>query len=165
MKRPLLIAAALALAACEEQRDFQFEVVQVGAPTNLPAYFDCLRESGATAISAHRGGPAPGFAENAIPTFENTLRAAPGTFLEVDIAQTADGVLVLMHDDRADRTTTGTGAIADLDMARLLTFQLEDDNGQRLHPDRKSGEHNAAPAITKLTQRSPTSCCCARAAH
>ena len=132
MKRPLLIAAALALAACEEQRDFQFEVVQVGAPTNLPAYFDCLRESGATAISAHRGGPAPGFAENAIPTFENTLRAAPGTFLEVDIAQTADGVLVLMHDDRADRTTTGTGAIADLDMARLLTFQLEDDNGQRV---------------------------------
>lgn len=134
MKR-LMVAALLALAACDA------DVASIGStqssqaaavPSNLPAYFDCLRDRGFTAISAHRGGPAPGFAENAIPTFENTLRAAPGTFLEVDIAQTADGVLVLMHDDRADRTTTGTGAIADLDLAQLLTFQLEDDNGQRV---------------------------------
>ena len=134
MKR-LMVVALLALAACDA------DVASIGStqssqaaavPSNLPAYFDCLRDHGFTAVSAHRGGPAPGFAENAIPTFENTLRAAPGTFLEVDIAQTADGVLVLMHDDRADRTTTGTGAIADLDMARLLTFQLEDDNGQRV---------------------------------
>lgn len=124
--------AALALAACEQQRDFGFEVQQIGAPANLPAYFDCLRESGATAISAHRGGPAPGFAENAIPTFENTLRVAPGAFLEVDIARTADGVLVLLHDDRADRTTTGSGAIADLDMSQLLAFQLEDEDGARV---------------------------------
>lgn len=138
MKR-VMFAAALVLAACDAQVSDHgasngsaqsSEVIAV--PASLPAYFDCLRERGFTAISAHRGGPAPGFAENAIPTFENTLRVAPGTFLEVDIAQTADGVLVLMHDDRADRTTTGTGAIADLDMAQLLTFQLEDDNGQRV---------------------------------
>jgi glycerophosphoryl diester phosphodiesterase len=70
-----------------------------------------LRERGFVAVSAHRGGPGPGLAENAIPTFRNTLIAARGAFLEVDVSQTADGVLVLMHDDRADRTTTGTGAI------------------------------------------------------
>ncbi|MBX3428003.1 MAG: glycerophosphodiester phosphodiesterase family protein [Hyphomonadaceae bacterium] len=126
------LLGALALAACEQQRDFGSEVQQVGAPANLPAYFDCLRDHGFTAVSAHRGGPAPGFAENAIPTFENTLRIAPGAFLEVDISQTADGVLVLMHDDRAERTTTGSGALADLDMAQLLAFQLEDDRGQRV---------------------------------
>ncbi|MEZ5959612.1 MAG: glycerophosphodiester phosphodiesterase family protein [Hyphomonadaceae bacterium] len=136
MKRTLLIAAALVLAACDDALQ-QTTDGGVGvdaaiqrAPSNLPAYFDCLRESGFTAISAHRGGPAPGFAENAIPTFENTLRAAPGAFLEVDISQTGDGVLVLMHDDRADRTTTGAGAIADLDMAQLLAFQLEDERGR-----------------------------------
>lgn len=137
MKR-VLIAAALALAACDAQvGDYGASIgsaqsSSAAPPSNLPAYFDCLRERGFTAISAHRGGPAPGFAENAIPTFENTLRLAPGTFLEVDISQTADGVLVLMHDDRADRTTTGRGAIADLDMAQLLSFQLEGDNGQRV---------------------------------
>jgi glycerophosphoryl diester phosphodiesterase len=137
MKRALLIAAVLALAACDAQvGDYGASIGAAretrAAPSNLEAYFDCLRERGSTAISAHRGGPAPGFAENAIPTFEHTIRVAPGTFLEVDISQTADGVLVLMHDDRADRTTTGTGAIGELDMAQLLTFQLEDDRGQRV---------------------------------
>ena len=101
-----------------------------GSPGSLAGFFNCLRESGAMAISAHRGGPGPGFAENAIPTFENTLRVAPMTFLEVDIARTADGVLVLMHDDRVERTTNGRGAVAELDMAELLAFSLEDDNGR-----------------------------------
>jgi glycerophosphoryl diester phosphodiesterase len=130
-----LIAAALLLAGCDvnlpEAGDGPaVDVAITHAPADLPAYFDCLRESGFTAISAHRGGPRPGFAENSIPTFENTLRAAPGAFLEVDISRTADGVLVLMHDDRAERTTTGEGAIAELDMAQLLTFQLEDNDGR-----------------------------------
>jgi glycerophosphoryl diester phosphodiesterase len=138
MKRALLIAAAFALSACDAAVGPRMgpleetEATTAAAPGNLVSYFDCLRERGFTAVSAHRGGPAPGFAENAIPTFENTLRVAPGAFLEVDISQTADGVLVLMHDDRAERTTTGSGAIAELDMAQLLTFQLEDDNGRRV---------------------------------
>lgn len=141
MKRAL-IAATLALAACDapSQDSTGIEVIWQGeprfinqaVPSNLPAYFDCLRQSGATAVSAHRGGPTPGFAENAIATFENTLRVAPGSFLEVDVSQTADGVLVLMHDDRVERTTSGSGALAELDMAELLRFQLEDDNGQRV---------------------------------
>ncbi|MBX9746831.1 MAG: glycerophosphodiester phosphodiesterase family protein [Hyphomonadaceae bacterium] len=140
MKR-LALAAALMLAACGPAPDDA--LVNVGddgrpgeravvAPSNLAGFFDCLRDADATAISAHRGGPAPGFAENAIPTFENTLRQAPGSFLEVDISQTADGVLVLMHDDRVERTTTGTGAVAELDMADLLRFTLEDDDGERV---------------------------------
>lgn len=137
MKRAVLIAA-LALAACGPSPDDA--IVDIGGgrpgvhaaplPSDLPAFFNCLRENGGVAVSAHRGGPAPGFAENALPTLENTLRNAPGAFLEVDVSQTADGVLVLMHDDRAERTTTGAGVIADLDMAELLTFQLEDDNGR-----------------------------------
>jgi glycerophosphoryl diester phosphodiesterase len=140
--RLALLAAALALAGCDPpSRDpSNIEVIwqdeprfiNRNVPTNLVAYFDCLRDRSFVAVSAHRGGPAPGFAENAIPTFENTLRTAPGAFLEVDISQTADGVLVLMHDDRAERTTTGSGAIAELDMAQLLTFQLEDDSGRRV---------------------------------
>jgi glycerophosphoryl diester phosphodiesterase len=132
MKR-FVIAAALALTACDGAVPGvqpSGETAASAPPSDLRAYFDCLRDRGFVAISAHRGGPAPGFAENAIPTLENTLRVAPGSFLEVDISQTADGVLVLMHDDRADRTTTGSGALSDLDLAALLAFQLEDDDGQ-----------------------------------
>ncbi len=134
MKR-LLVTAALALAACDPATTTGANgsapsVAVTAPPSNLAGFFDCLRENGAVAISAHRGGPGPGFAENAIPTFENTLSAAPMTFLEVDIARTADGVLVLMHDDRVERTTNGRGAVAELDMAQLLAFSLEDDNGR-----------------------------------
>lgn len=133
--RRLALAAALALAACDPATTTNADDGSPAAPTSAPpsslaGFFDCLRENGAAAVSAHRGGPAPGFAENAIPTFENTLRAVPMTFLEVDIARTADGVLVLMHDDRVERTTSGRGAVAELDMAQLLAFSLEDDNGR-----------------------------------
>ena len=133
--RRLLITAALALAACDPATTTGADsaapaAVVTAPPGSLASFFDCLRENGAVAISAHRGGPGPGFAENAIPTFENTLRIAPMTFLEVDIARTADGVLVLMHDDRVERTTNGRGAVAELDMAQLLAFSLEDDNGR-----------------------------------
>ena len=140
MKRALL-TAALALAACDGgQESAQVEVerqepplfTRQSAAVDLPAYFDCLRECGLTAVSAHRGGPAAGFAENAIPTFENTLRVAPLTFLEVDVAQTADGALVLMHDDRVERTTTGSGALGALNLAQLQTFRLEDERGRAL---------------------------------
>ncbi len=137
MKRAL-IAAVLALASCGPTPDGanldagNSGEQAVSAPSNLAGYFDCLRGGDFTAVSAHRGGPAPGFAENAIPTFENTLRQALGSFLEVDIARTADGVLVLMHDDRVERTTTGSGAVAELDMAQLLAFSLEDDDGRRV---------------------------------
>lgn len=133
MKRALL-AATLALAACGDSWLEIPEGVE-GAhastpPSDLAAYFDCLRRSGAVAVSAHRGGPAPGFAENAIPTFENTLRQAPGAFLEVDVAQTADGVLVLMHDERVERTTTGEGALSDLTLVALQQLALEDHDGR-----------------------------------
>lgn len=132
--RRTLIACALALVACEARPTDEGRLVD---PTelsslSLPAYFDCLRERGATAISAHRGGPAPGLAENAIATFDNTVRAAPFTFLEVDVRQTADGVLVLMHDDRVERTTTGTGALNELSLSGLRAFALEDENGRAL---------------------------------
>jgi glycerophosphoryl diester phosphodiesterase len=125
-----LIGAALALTGCDAvQETMVVHVVGGLAPANLPTFFDCLRENNAAVVSAHRGGPTSGFAENAIPTFENTLNQTPA-FLEVDIARTRDGVLVLMHDDDVARTTTGSGEVGDLDMEQLLAFQLEDDDSR-----------------------------------
>lgn len=139
MKR-LALAAALALAACDAQ------VGDVGAsigaapaaalaPADLPGFFDCLRESGQVAISAHRGGPAPGFAENAIATFQNTIGDAPA-FLEVDVNVTRDGALVLMHDDDVERTTDGTGAVSAMTLTQFQALRLQDEAGDTLdqHP-------------------------------
>jgi glycerophosphoryl diester phosphodiesterase len=71
-------------------------------------------------ISAHRG------ALNLAP--ENTLASYEYAFaygvdlVEVDVQQTADGRFVALHDDTVDRTTDGTGRIADLtyDQVRAL---------------------------------------------
>jgi glycerophosphoryl diester phosphodiesterase len=140
--RRLALAATLALAACypaPPREPIGVESVDGSVawamPSDLPAFFDCLRERGATIVSAHRGGPARGFAENAIPTFEHTLAQAPA-FLEVDVARTRDGVLVLMHDDTVDRTTTGAGDVSALTAAEFTAFSLQDEDGATLdaHP-------------------------------
>lgn len=80
-------------------------------------------------VSAHRGGPAPGYPENAIPTFERVANAMP-VIIECDIAITRDSVLVLMHDDSLDRTTNGTGKIKDKTLDELRKLRLKDLQGR-----------------------------------
>lgn len=137
MKRALIAAALLALCACEAQPPASIGANPTAAmaPRDLPAFFDCLRESGATIVSAHRGGPRAGYAENAIETFRMTTGQAP-TMLEVDVARTRDGALVLLHDDTLDRTTTGEGRLSALTLAQFQVLQLRDDDGAVLseHP-------------------------------
>lgn len=79
--------------------------------------------------SAHRGGPMPGFPENCIETFENTLRYTPA-ILECDVRRTSDNVLVMMHDDTIDRTTNGRGNVSELTFAEIRALQLVDNNGK-----------------------------------
>jgi glycerophosphoryl diester phosphodiesterase len=136
--RRLVVALALALAACApdgEHSATELVYVHWPQPASLPPFFDCLRERGDTVVAAHRGGPAPGFAENAIPTLQHTLMSAPA-LLEIDIARTRDNALVLMHDDTVDRTTDGSGAVRDLTLAEFQALRLRDQDGQVLdaHP-------------------------------
>jgi glycerophosphoryl diester phosphodiesterase len=63
-------------------------------------------------ILAHRG--ASGYApENTFAAFELARTMGAGG-IETDVQRTADGVLVLVHDSKVDRTTDGSGAVADL---------------------------------------------------
>ncbi len=79
-------------------------------------------------VSAHRGGPYPGFPENAIETFANVLQYTPA-IIELDVAMTKDGVLVLMHDDNLERTTTGKGKVQDVTYEYIQGLFLEDETG------------------------------------
>ncbi|WP_339866436.1 glycerophosphodiester phosphodiesterase family protein [uncultured Algoriphagus sp.] len=79
-------------------------------------------------VSAHRGGPYPGFPENSIETFANVVKYTP-TIVELDVAMTKDGVLVLMHDDKLDRTTTGKGLVSDATYEEIQTLFLKDEDG------------------------------------
>ena len=95
----------------------------------LAAYFDCVRERGGVAISAHRAQSANDHPENSIAAIEATGRAIPGAVLEIDAALTRDGRLVLMHDETLERTSTGTGKVADLTFAEVRAVRLEATNG------------------------------------
>lgn len=93
----------------------------------LAAYFDCVRETG-VAISAHRAVSSTDHVENSVEAIEATGRAIPGAIVEIDVALTRDAQLVLMHDDTLDRTTTGTGRVADLSFAEIRRTRLKTPN-------------------------------------
>lgn len=80
-----------------------------------------LRAPGEPAfIAAHRGDRASA-PENTVPAFEAAV-AGGVDFLEVDVQLTVDGYPVIIHDATVDRTTTGTGAVADLTLAEMRTL-------------------------------------------
>jgi glycerophosphoryl diester phosphodiesterase len=84
---------------------------------------------GTTLISAHRGGRfIRGYPENAIETFEYTLTQVPA-LIECDIEMTKDSVLILMHDNTLNRTTTGVGKVRDTTWQYIQNLRLIDDFG------------------------------------
>lgn len=119
----LLLASTAATSAQDEQG--QWRIVPSGT---LSAQLDCFETEGRTLISAHRGGPSPGLPENAIPTMDAVLTAIPAV-MEVDVAQSPDGVLYLMHDRTLDRTTNGSGATTDVPWSTIEELFLVDEAG------------------------------------
>ena len=95
---------------------------------DLNDFFDCLDDADRALVSAHRGGPLPGLPENALETVQATLGAVPA-LMEVDVAQSSDGILFLMHDDSLERTTTGAGEASEMAWADLQKLRLEDEEG------------------------------------
>ncbi|QDV40714.1 putative glycerophosphoryl diester phosphodiesterase 1 [Stieleria neptunia] len=79
-------------------------------------------------VSAHRGGAGPGYPENCIATFEHTLTQT-FSILEIDPRMTKDGHVVLHHDATLERTTTGSGRLADKTLAELKQLRLKDSEG------------------------------------
>jgi glycerophosphoryl diester phosphodiesterase len=73
-------------------------------------------------VLAHRG-LALAAPENSMPAFEAAVRAG-ATHLETDVHATADGVLVVFHDDRLDRLTELAGPVAGVRWADLRAAGL-----------------------------------------
>lgn len=70
-----------------------------------------------TKMVCHRGArlSAP---ENTFASAEMALKLG-GSIIELDIHQSADGVLYVLHDDTVDRTTNGSGPISELSSAEI----------------------------------------------
>jgi glycerophosphoryl diester phosphodiesterase len=78
-------------------------------------------------VVAHRGDwrNAP---ENSLQAIENCITMGVD-IVEIDVRETKDGVLVLMHDETIDRTTTGKGKVSELAWEYLQTLNLRDGIG------------------------------------
>ncbi|MGE0755523.1 MAG: glycerophosphodiester phosphodiesterase family protein [Pirellulaceae bacterium] len=79
-------------------------------------------------VSGHRGGATAGLPENCLATFQHTVQHA-FALLEVDPRYTKDGAIVLHHDARLERTTTGQGLVADRTLEELKQLRLKDPSG------------------------------------
>jgi glycerophosphoryl diester phosphodiesterase len=83
-------------------------------------------------VVAHRACHAPAPSRGVLTSVpENSLAAlerciALGVdMVEIDVRRTQDGALVLMHDDRVDRTTTGKGRVSDLTLGEVQALRLK----------------------------------------
>jgi glycerophosphoryl diester phosphodiesterase len=83
-----------------------------------PSLIGSLRAPGEPAfVAGHRGDRADA-PENTMPAFQAAF-ASGLDVVETDVQLTADGYPVLLHDPTVDRTTNGTGAVADLTLAEV----------------------------------------------
>lgn len=90
-------------------------------PASALQVHGALQRDGGVGIISHRGAAslAP---ENTLASMR--LAIEQGTdFVETDVRLTSDGVPILMHDPRIDRTTAGTGRVAYLTLAEIRTFE------------------------------------------
>ena len=69
---------------------------------------------------AHRGYSAR-YPENTLLAFEKAA-AAGADMIELDVHLSQDGRLMVIHDEKIDRTANGTGAVADLSLAELKRY-------------------------------------------
>jgi glycerophosphoryl diester phosphodiesterase len=97
MSRALVVLSVLALAACSGD--------------------DALLESETPLVIAHGGGQGLG-PDHTLPTYQASLDAGADV-LELDIHRSADGDLVVMHDETVDRKTNGTGLLREMTTAEI----------------------------------------------
>lgn len=135
--RGIVIGALLGLGACTVAPVLPQAGVRVAPPSfeaeapTLPDVFQCLRERRLGLVSAHRGQADPTRAENALLSLRETITHGP-LLLEVDVRRSADGALVLMHDDTLERASSGTGPVAGRTVTELGAMRLKTPAGQTL---------------------------------
>ena len=89
-------------------------------------------------VMAHRGDSGK-YPENTMLAFEKAAEAGADA-IELDVQLTRDGEVVVIHDERIDRTTDGTGFVKDYTYKELAQF-----NAAKLHP--QTAEFQRIPAF------------------
>ena len=121
-----MLAAAAAVAVVAAATLYAALAAREGRPVAEHEFFGGARRP---MVIAHRGG-AGLWPENTLYAFERA-RAAGADVLEMDVRSTADGHLVVHHDETVERTTDGRGRVGELTLAELKRL----DAAHRWTPD------------------------------
>ncbi len=105
----------------------KFHAITVKSPEDLHSLF-MFSGQRVPFVSAHRGGSLPGFPENCIATFENTLKYTHA-IMEIDPRYTKDSAMVLHHDPTLGRTVDGKGNVVSYTLQELRKMKLKDSKG------------------------------------
>lgn len=120
LKLTLIILLSIILGACQVQS-------QKVSENTLQTFFT-YTENSEILISAHRGGKGhAGYPENCLETMQYIKKHIPTAMFEIDVAKSKDDVLLLMHDDALERTTTGFGRVDQNNWEMLSQLKLKDD--------------------------------------
>ncbi len=128
----ICVLLAVVTFACVESTE-QTILMDHAAPIIDTAYHQLVKEklrgapNGYVMVMAHRGDW-KNHPENSLSGIERCIEMGVD-FVEVDIKKTKDGHLVLMHDETLERTTNGTGKVADFTLAELRALKLRKSNG------------------------------------
>lgn len=91
-----------------------------------------IKEKSPFLVFAHRGGGGL-FPENTLEAFDYSAKTGADV-LELDVHSTADGTLVVLHDESVDRTTDGRGKVSAMTLAELKKldagYLFTNDNGK-----------------------------------
>ena len=123
----LIVVVSLVASVQAFGQSKKLNVLKISTPQQLQQYFKYTGND-VPLISGHRGGPDKNAPENSIEAMANTLSFTPATF-EIDPRLTKDSVVVLLHDDTLDRTTTGHGKLNSYTLGEVKKLKLKDING------------------------------------
>jgi glycerophosphoryl diester phosphodiesterase len=120
--------------------------LSIGDSTPLTAFY----AADAPLVFAHRGGCALG-PENTMLAFERGM-ASGADGLELDVHLSKDGVVVVHHDLTLERTTDGSGPVAELTAAELQRLDAGYHHGSdRGYPER--GRAGGVPQLCHVLKR------------
>lgn len=122
--RLFAVFLTLLLVSCKSSLPTYLKAPRKGLPSTVTYGQEKLPH-----VSAHRGGRFyPGYPENSLQLFAYTSSLVR-TIIECDVAMSKDSVLFLMHDNTLDRTTNGSGRVADKNWSEIQELFLKDDLG------------------------------------
>ena len=98
------------------------------------------RSTNSVLVVAHRGD------ENSLEGIENAIKMGVD-IVELDVQRTQDGVLILMHDETLNRTTTGKGKVSEVTMDYISNLYLR--NGCAIRTKHKVPTLEEALLLTK----------------